>query len=122
LSLAVDVHESHSLIFFIYIKTDTSQTEAEKAQINQMFLLGKLIVAAIISAAIFIVFNNLILRHLHQVVDACRWFQKGDLAARTNVVKANNELGALQRGVNSMSAQLQDIVEDRTCELEKSRQ
>ncbi len=96
--------------FFVYVKVGAEETAREKQTILFLFLGGSLISIVLTSIAIILLFNTAILSRVREVLDVLTAVEQGNLAARTSDTTAEDEIGILQQGVNSMAAQLEGIV------------
>lgn len=96
--------------FFAYIEVGNSLAVAQKSAIEQLFIIGTVITVVVTSLVIFLSFNFTVLRRIVDVVKTSKRVEDGDLAARVTLKMSNDEIGDLQRGVNAMVAQLQNLV------------
>lgn len=95
---------------FTYVKVGTAQADAEKAEIRSLFALGSLATIAITSFIIILSFNFTIRTRISSLVEILKRVEGGDLTARTSQPISEDEIGTLQEGVNSMAAQLEELV------------
>lgn len=105
--------------FFAYIEVGNSEAVAQKSAIRRLFIIGTIITVAVTSLVIFLMFNFTVLRRILDVVRTSKRVEDGDLAARVTLKTSDDEIGDLQRGVNSMVARLQNLVgtlEERVAE------
>ena len=108
--------------FFSYVRMDTSSALAEKEANLRLFMTGSLAALLVTSLTIFLSFRLLVLRRLGQSVDALRLFEGGDLSSRVRVSRARDELSALETGINSMAAQVEETVSQIAASLERTEQ
>ncbi len=129
--------------YFVYIKVGTRQAEREKRAIGQLFVLGSIFSLVSTSLIIILSFKLIILTRITDVADVLGRVRAGDLTARTSREISEDEIGALQLGVNAMvgaleqrteerkaakdalqeySERLEDMVEERTTELQDAQQ
>lgn len=115
---------SESLRLFLYIKTGTGEAESEKTAILYLFLLGSIATVFFTSLIIMLSFRFTFLARINALLTVLGHIKSGDLTARTKGIISEDEIGVLQRYVNSMVIQLESTfenlekrVEERTIEL-----
>lgn len=111
--------------FFVYIKAGTDQAEQQKRAIVGLFMLGSTFSVVITSIAIIYLFNSTILSRIRETLKVLGQVETGNLTARIDGSILNDELGSLQQGVNSMTAQLEETVgklERRVTDLNQTKE
>ncbi len=115
--------------FFVYVKADTSAADSEKGALVRLFLLGSVFTVIFTSLIIIISFRFTILVRISEVLSVLQQVAAGSLSERVTGVISGDKIGELQRGVNSMAMQLENIVNTleeqvlaRTCELTQSNE
>lgn len=98
--------------FFVYIKIGILQTQQQKTEILWLFILGSVFSVAITTLVIVFLFNSTILGRIKELVNVASQVETGNLSIRVRDPSSPDEIGLLQRGVNSMAAQLEEIVLD----------
>ncbi len=104
--------ETRKPYYFFYLKMLTNQAAQEKQDITGLFLTGAIACVVLTSLAILLIFRIMISRRLSATLHGLKRFEGGDLDARIEPVRSNDEIAILQRGVNSMAAELQEKVGD----------
>ena len=95
---------------YIYIKVGTTAADAEKAQITQFFVIVSTAILIFTSFVIILSFNQIIRKRISRLVAVLRRVEAGELSARLPDVPVKDEIDTLQHGVNSMAAQLEELV------------
>lgn len=110
---------------YTYIKISTDRANAEKNNVIQIFVLGSIATVMLTSAIIFISLRYAVLDRLARLVAVLEQVEIGNLKARSVSNNLNDEIGVLQRQVNSMVERLEEQVNtleervnERTQELE----
>jgi GAF domain-containing protein/HAMP domain-containing protein len=98
--------------FFVYIKIGTLQTQQQKTEILWLFILGSVFSVAITTLVIVLLFNSTILGRIKELVNVAGQVEAGNLSIRVRDPSSLDEIGLLQRSVNSMATQLEEIVHD----------
>jgi len=105
--------------YFTYIKISANQAAIEKQNIILLFLLGSIVCIVSTTVVIIVSFKKMLLNRINNVVQILKRIQDGDLTARVDGSVANDEIGILQNGVNSMATyrmnteeKLKYIIED----------
>lgn len=109
--------------FFVYIKVGTTRIKQEKQATGWLFILGSIFSVAITSLAIIYLFNSTIVIRIRELLNVLGKVEMGNLAARVDSPISSDEIGALQTGFNSMTMQLEEVVntlEERVLERTKS--
>jgi PAS domain S-box-containing protein len=107
--------------FYICVRVSTYEADREKAELNRLFLLGSAATVLFTSVIIMLSFRSTILMRIAGVLDVLGRVEAGDLKARAAGATSPDEIGDLQRGVNSMAERVDTLVsrlEKRTHELE----
>jgi len=95
------------LIGYMYLKADISNANAEKRAIAIRFILSSLLCIIATSLTEILLLHYQIIPRIRQTVNCLRKIERGDLQARIDEIKTDDELGELQYGVNTMIAQLE---------------
>ncbi len=99
--------------YFVYIKVGTEQAAREKSSIVELFVLGSVFSLVITSLVIMLSFRLAILIGITDVLNVLGRVEAGDLTARTSKAISKDEIGDLQRRVNSMVVALEQRTEER---------
>ncbi|MCP4540799.1 MAG: PAS domain S-box protein [Chloroflexi bacterium] len=99
--------------YFVYIKVGTEQAEREKKAVVKLFIIGSISSLVITSLIIILSFRLSILTRVTDVLNALEQVEAGDLTARTSKVILKDEIGTLQRRINSMAGALEQRIEER---------
>jgi signal transduction histidine kinase/HAMP domain-containing protein len=111
--------------FYIYIKVGSGLAHDQKRSVTVLFVLGSIFSILITSIAIIALFNSTILTRIKEVLRVLGQVESGNLTARVNSSIAEDEIGTLQSGVDSMVTQLEGIfntLEERVIDRTKSLQ
>jgi two-component system, sensor histidine kinase and response regulator len=121
--------DGETLRMFLYIKAGTGEAEAEKMAMVSLFILGSLITVIFTSVIINLSFRYIFLTRLDNILIVLEKVKSGDLTTRTKEPILGDEIGTLQKRVNSMIAQLADVfhdleqrVQERTAELAEANE
>jgi signal transduction histidine kinase/CheY-like chemotaxis protein len=121
--------DKRTLRFYVYVEASTSSAQAQKTDLVRVFLLGSLVTIVLTSVILYIAFTMTIFSRINGLLLILKRVENGDLAARVSGTINADEVGILQRGVNSMIGRLQEFVatleqrvRERTKELELARQ
>jgi signal transduction histidine kinase len=98
--------------FFAYVEVGTSEAAAEKAEIARLFFFGSLAAVVITSVIVIVAFQRWLLPEIGAVLGVLRRIKAGDIGARVSGPFPKDEVGELQRGVNSMAQERQRAYED----------
>ncbi len=121
---------NQATFLYAYFKIPSTSALAAKRQIAGRFLWGSVVALAVTSLAIILLVHRLVLRPVRLMRTVLDRFAEGDLQARVTEKRAQDEIGGLQHGVNSMGEKLaqtfsalqQKIDQLRTAEAELERQ
>ena len=102
--------ETRKPYYFFYLKVSTNQAAQEKRNLTGLFLTGAIACVVLTSLAILFIFRIMISKRLSMALDGIKRFESGDLDARIEPVKSNDEIAILQHGINSMTSKLQEII------------
>ncbi len=111
--------------FFAYFKIETSAAQAQKAQIIWFAILGSLSNVILTSLIIIFSFKQMISNRVTSVLRVLQRITTGDLGARIPTQEtpmSSDEIGNLQRGVNTMAAELQKTIQDLQVEITQRQQ
>ena len=97
---------------FTFIRVGIHQATLEKSEIKWLFMLGSIATVLLTATMIIVAFKWTVFNKLHDACNVLERVQAGDLSARTERHSANDEIGNLQRGVNAMAAELEQIVQE----------
>ncbi len=109
--------ETRKPYYFFYLKVSTNQAAQEKQDIAGLFLTGAIACVFLTSLAILLIFRIMISKRLSMALDGIKRFESGDLDARIELVKSNDEIAILQHGINSMASKLQEIIANLKTEV-----
>jgi len=107
LAIVTPLFIKDKLIGYLYLKADISNANAEKRAIAIRFVLSSLLCIIATSLAEILLLHYQIIPRIRQTVNCLRKIEKGDLKARIDEIKTDDELGELQQGVNTMIKQLE---------------
>ncbi len=93
--------------WFVYMEIETHESVVEKRNISILFILGSLIALILTSIIIILSFRFTVLKRMKNLLGVLRDVQDGDLKARVGEPISEDEIGVLQKGVNSMTEELQ---------------
>jgi signal transduction histidine kinase/HAMP domain-containing protein len=110
---------ANNLSRFIYIKASTTQAEAQKASVVTLVLSGTLATIFVTFLVIYIAFYFNVFRRIVEIQNVLRLIGQGDLGVRIPNIHSQDEIGAVQRMVNSMAARRQEA-EQAILELNES--
>lgn len=88
---------------FLYIKTSTNETNAEKAYLTHLLVWGSAGTILATFLVIFLSFRLLIFRRVTDALETLKRIEEGELSARIDHATSLDEIGFLQRSVNSMA-------------------
>jgi ABC-type sugar transport system substrate-binding protein/HAMP domain-containing protein len=95
---------------FVYIKVGTAEAASAK-RANVLLFVGVSISTVIVtSIVIILLFNSTILTRIRRLLSILERVELGDLDARVDGPLSSDEMGTLQRGVNSMIGRLAEMV------------
>lgn len=94
---------SNDISAFLYIKTSLSETEAEKSELVSLLIIGSVSTVLATFVIMFLSFRFMIFARLSLMLQTLKRLEQGELGARVDQAKSNDEIGVLQRGVNSMA-------------------
>jgi len=120
--------------YFVYIKISANNAAVEKQNIVLLFILGSVLCIVSTTVVIIVSFKKMLLNRINNVVQVLKRIQDGDLTARVDGRVANDEIGILQNGVNSMATyrmnteeklqkahnKLEERIAERTKELKQA--
>lgn len=105
--------DDETLRLFLYIKAGTGEAENEKIAVVQLFILGSLATVIITSLIIILSFRFVFLVRIDNVLNVLERVESGDLTARIPDSISGDEIGVLNRRVNSMTSQLEGVIVTR---------
>ena len=89
--------------FLVYVKISTDEAAHQKADLTRLFLLGSVASILFTSVVIFLTFNTTIFARIKTLLNVLKRVEQGELSARVTGHISGDELGILQRSVNSMA-------------------
>ncbi len=92
---------------YLYLKIDTSQSEAQKQAVAWLFAMGSILCIVLSSLAKVLVIHFLTSKRLRQTIQCLNAAQSGDLDTRLETPRSNDEIAVLQRNVNSLIEEIQ---------------
>jgi signal transduction histidine kinase len=103
----VSVTPIHSVVgdatsLFVYTKVGTAEAQSEKQKIAHLMVFGTLITVAITSIILFLVFYLQVFRRMSELVSVLNTVADGDLTIRIPHASSKDEIGVMQRELNSM--------------------
>jgi GAF domain-containing protein/HAMP domain-containing protein len=111
---------------FWYVRVGTERLVSLRRETTGLFVIGSAICVAVTSVAITYILNSLVLRRISALSSVVRQVQAGDLSVTMPGFFAADEIGVLQRGVDTMVTQLREMftsleqrVETRTQDLRR---
>jgi len=121
--------DNRTLRFYVYVETSLAAAQQQKANLVQVFFIGSLVTVLLTFLILYVAFNRTVFSRLRHLLGVIKQVETGNLAARVTDAPTGDEIGTLQKGVNSMIGRLQEIVgtleqrvRERTKELEIARQ
>jgi PAS domain S-box-containing protein len=108
-------------VYFLVIKVGTAELAAQKQAIFQFGAGASLLGILISSAGIVLFALRFITRRVDESLAVLKSVENGALEARIPV-RVEDELGQLQRGINSMTAKLGQLVEQHRSSAERFRE
>mgnify|MGYP001065226209 CR=1 FL=1 len=109
---------SGARLYFTMITVGTAELNAQKRAIALWGLIGSILFILFSSAAIVFIAQRLITRRVDASLAVLKEVEEGDLDARIPVASAD-ELGQLQKGINSMTAKVAILLEQHRCNAEE---
>ncbi len=99
------LHEPFSgeITSFLYIRTSLNEAEAEKRDLARLLILGSASTVLATFVVIFLSFRFMIFSRIAQALGVLKRLEEGELEARVDKANSHDEIGVLQRGVNSMA-------------------
>jgi signal transduction histidine kinase/HAMP domain-containing protein len=94
---------SGTVSYYLYIKTSTNEAEAEKTRTVQLLALGSFGTVLLTFFVIFLSFRFMIFKRLASALNVLGRIEEGELVARIDNPSSQDEIGSLQRSVNSMA-------------------
>jgi signal transduction histidine kinase len=107
-NISPEFDAANNLSRFIYIKASTSQAEAQKASVVTLVMSGTLATIFVTFLIIYIAFYFNIFRRIVEIQNVLRLIGQGDLGVRIPNIRSQDEIGAVQRMVNSMASRRQE--------------
>lgn len=98
--------DSSRPFLFAYLKVNTTQLDERKAAALNRVILGSLICIVVTTLIIFFSFNKMILTRIQHAVGFTAEVRAGRLTERL-IKSADDEIGSLEDGLNSMAANLE---------------
>jgi PAS domain S-box-containing protein len=117
--------EDKKFIDFLYIRIGTAQLENQKKTITRIFVFGSALCVLVTSIVIIFAFNSMISTRIDNLLSILKRVEEGDLTARVASPFSSDQIGVLQRRVNSMTAQLEETVgtlEQHVIELQQAEE
>jgi|GEM_PF-2558142 len=93
---------------FAYVRSNTREAATRKAELTRLFIIGSFLTLVFTSAIIFISFNRIILTRISRAATILKRLENADLSARISGPLPGDELGTLQKGINSMASRIQE--------------
>ena len=92
---------------YLYIKINAEKIQAKKDEIANLFFLGSTLVIALTTILEALFVHVLVVPRISRTVSVLEQVEKGDFAAKIEPAHSPDELGHLQRSVNSMIAEIE---------------
>jgi len=121
LEVVSPLHADGSLIGFLFLVADTSGAEAEKTAIATLFAAGARLCIALTTVSEVLIVHLLIVPRLRRTVSCLQAADLGDLSARIAGAGSEDQIGELQRRVNSMVEEVERRTEERARAVEHAR-
>jgi two-component system, cell cycle sensor histidine kinase and response regulator CckA len=96
--------------FFVYVSASTAETNSEKLHLILLFFWGSLATLVLTSAVIVLFFKYNIFNRLQRTRSALLKVEDGDLSTRITDNTSDDEIGLLNRSVNTMVTALEKNV------------
>ena len=93
--------------WFVFMEIETHESVIEKRNISILFIVGSVIALILTSIIILLSFRFSVLNRMKSLLGVLKDVQEGNLAARVGEPISEDEMGVLQKGVNSMAEELQ---------------
>ena len=93
--------------WFVFMEIETHESVIEKRNISILFIVGSVIALILTSIIILLSFRFSVLNRMKSLLGVLKDVQEGNLAARVGEPISEDEMGVLQKGVNSMTEELQ---------------
>ncbi|MCA1944282.1 MAG: PAS domain-containing protein [Desulfovibrio sp.] len=106
---------------YVYFKVHTSNIQVEKARMTRLFVLGGGLGVLITSMLLLLIFHRQLFFPIAATARTLRRLEAGDLTARVEGPLRDDQLGALQRGLNAMAQSLDDSVAQLQREIAQRR-
>ncbi len=107
IAYVASIRENGNLLGYLYLLVDTSQLAEEKNQLALMFVLSSLLCVLCTTITEVLLVRRLITPRVHQTLTCLKEVESGSLNARITGDLSADEIGELQRGVNSMVAEIE---------------
>jgi PAS domain S-box-containing protein len=101
--------DGETLSFFVYVKTGARDAESEIAGFRGLALFGSAATVALTALVVFLSFHFTILARIERLSQVLKRVESGDLQARVTGRIATDEIGLLQRGVNSVIGRIETL-------------
>jgi signal transduction histidine kinase/HAMP domain-containing protein len=105
---------SDTTAYFLYVKTSTNEAEAEKQDLIRLLILGSAGTVLLTFLVLFLSFHFMILTRIADTLRVLRLIEQGALSARITKFTTQDEIGALQNGVNAMASKREKAEQDLT--------
>ncbi len=106
---------------FVYVKINTTRAQTEKADVLRVVLLGSMAAVLVTSIVIFLAFRFSIFDRIQSILLLLKRVEDGDLAARSKIRFEPDEIGTLQKDLDSMVGKLQETIASLQDSQKRSR-
>ncbi len=93
--------------WFVYMEIETQESVIEKRNISILFIIGSVIALVLTFIILLLSFRLIALKRMKNLLGVLKDVQDGNLRARVDEPISEDEIGVLQKGVNSMTEELQ---------------
>jgi signal transduction histidine kinase/HAMP domain-containing protein len=94
---------------YLYIKTGTTQADHQRDTVVRLFITGSILCIFLTSFIILLSFNFIISRRINRLLGTIKLVESGDLKVRIPQARSSDEIATLEEGINSMTAQLEEL-------------
>lgn len=101
------IFNKDNLLGFLFLKADILKANMEKRSIALRFIVTSLLCIFVTSLIEILLLHYEIIPRIKKSVECLRTIEKGDLTARIDNIRSGDELGELQKGINTMIGQLE---------------
>ncbi len=112
----------HTPFLYAFFKVRIINGQTEKRQLRLLFLYGSALGVFITSGLLLIIFHRQLFLPIYATAQALRRLEAGELGTRVEGPLKNDQLGALQRGLNTMAQSLEETVTRLQEEIVQRRQ